>query len=79
MSGLLTFATVAAGNIVTFHPEKILNPAPEYVPNRIYSLVLIGWAVFRLWPNCGNQRMHSQLKVELLLFAVGTVVLRFMQ
>lgn len=76
---LYTFATLAAGRVIQFHPEKTLNPAPEYVPNRIYSLVLIGWAVLRLWPNCANQRMHSQLKVELLLFAVGTVILRFAQ
>jgi hypothetical protein len=79
ISQLYVMATLASGQVVQFHPERILNPAPEYVPNRIYSLVLIGWAVFRLWPNCANQRMHSQLKVELLLLAVGAVVLRFVQ
>lgn len=70
--------TLASGQIITFHPERILNPAPEYVPARIFSLVLIGWAVLRLWPNCSNARMHPTLKTELFWLAVGTVVLRFL-
>lgn len=79
MSSLYVMATLAAGNIITFHPERILNPAPEYIPNRIFNLIAIGWLFFRCYPNCVNQRMHSQLKVKLLWLAVGTVVLRLIQ
>ena len=76
MNALSLFASLS-GQIITFHPERILNPAPEAIPGRLYSLVLIGWAVFRLWPNCTNAKAHPALKFELFCLAVGTIVLRF--
>ena len=76
MNALYVLASLN-GQIITFYPEKILNPAPEYAPNRIYSLVLIGWALFRLFPNCANTKAHPALKAELFWFAVGAVFVRF--